>query len=345
MITAYAVINGRLERVELGPKGEPPANAVWLDLLSPTKEEEGAVQGFAGIDLPTREEMQEIEVSSRLYREGEAHFMTAPVIHHTDTARPEATPITFILTPANLVTVRYTTPRSIDFFVARAARQIGWCTAADTIMVGLLETIVDRVADVMERVASDLDGLSRMVFYDTVAGNGSEKSDEEVTTDLQAVLRGLGRCGDLTSKTRDTILGLDRMATYLGTAEALGARKDLKARLKTLSRDLRSLSEHDGFLSLKVNFILDATLGMINIEQNRISIEQNHRMSEQNDIIKIFTVAAVAFLPPTLVASIYGMNFEHMPELSWPFGYPLALVVMVMSAVLPVWYFRRRGWL
>jgi magnesium transporter len=339
MITAYALSGGRLERVELGPKGEPPANAVWLDLLSPTKEEEAAVQGFAGLELPTREEMQEIEVSSRLYREGEAHFMTAPVIHHTDTARPEATPITFILSPATLVTVRYTTPRSIEFFVARAARQVGWCISAETVLVGLVETIVDRVADVMERVAGDLDALSRKVFYDPAAGNGAgEKSEEQATIDLQAALRGLGRCGDLTSKTRDTILGLDRMATYLGMAEALGARKELKGRLKTLSRDLRSLAEHDGFLSSKVNFLLDATLGMISIEQNRSMTEQNH-------IIKIFTVAATALLPPTLVASIYGMNFEVMPELKWDYGYYWALGLMVVSAVLPYFYFKRRGWL
>lgn len=337
MISAFALIGGRLERVELGPKGEPPANAVWVDLLSPTKEEENAVQAFAGLDVPTREEMQEIEVSSRLYREGEAHFMTAPVIHHTETARPEATPITFILTPSTLVTVRFTTPKSIDIFIARAARQIGWCTTAETILIGLLETIVDRVADVMERVATDLDTLSRTVFYEQSGPNGANGGGR-VEDPMQAVLRDLGRCGDLTSKTRDTILGLDRMTTYLSTADAIGGRKDLRARLKTLSRDQRSLAEHDGFLSNKVNFLLDATLGMI-------SIEQNKQMREQNNIIKIFTVAATALLPPTLVASIYGMNFEVMPELKWEYGYLWALGLMVVSAVVPYLYFKRRGWL
>jgi magnesium transporter len=337
MITAYALSGGRLERAALGPSGEPPANAVWLDLLSPSKEEEAAVQAFAGLDVPTREEMQEIEVSSRLYREGDAHFMTAPVIHHTDTTRPEATPITFILTPTSLVTVRYTSPKSLEFFAARAARQIGWCTGAETILVGLVETIVDRVADVMERVASDLDTLSRTVFYDPASPNGANSASKSEDP-MQAVLRDLGRCGDLTSKTRDTILGLDRMTTYLSAGEAIGVRKDLKARLKTISRDLRSLAEHDGFLSNKVNFLLDATLGMISIEQNR-------SMREQNNIIKIFTVAATALLPPTLVASIYGMNFAIMPELKWDLGYYWALGLMVVSAVLPYLYFKRRGWL
>ncbi|MBL8705573.1 MAG: magnesium transporter CorA family protein [Rhodospirillales bacterium] len=338
MITAYTMNGGRLERTQLAAGDPVPANAVWLDLLSPTKEEEAAVQAYARLEVPTREEMQEIEVSSRLYYETGAHFMTAPVIHQTETARPEATPITFIMAQNALITVRYTQPKSIDFFVARAARQFGWCNSPETVLIGLLETIVDRVADVLERVAGDLDTVSRKVFYDPAATNGDAPSNAETTTELQAVLRALGRNGDLTSKTRDTILGLDRMATYLNTPEALGARKDVKARLKTLSRDLRSLAEHDGFLSSKVNFLLDATLGMISIEQNR-------SMTEQNNIIKIFTVAATALLPPTLVASIYGMNFEFMPELKWEYGYFLALGLMVLSAAAPFVYFKRRGWL
>lgn len=337
MITAYLLSNGRLEKASLGPSGEPPADALWIDLLSPTKDEEAMVHRSVGIEIPTREEMQEIEVSSRLYREGDAHFMTAPIIHRTDTPRPEVSATTFILAPTAMVTVRYAQPKSIDIFVVRAARQIGWCSTPETVLIGLLETIVDRVADVMERVAGELDTLSRTIFYDPSEGNGT-KTEEQITADLKAELRQLGRAGDLTSKTRDTILGLDRIATYLGTAEALGARKDAKARLKTLSRDLRSLAEHDGFLSNKVNFLLDATLGMISIEQNR-------SMTEQNNIIKIFTVAATAFLPPTLVASIYGMNFELMPELKWGLGYGWALVLMLFSAVAPIAYFKRRGWL
>lgn len=338
MITAYTMNGGRLERTELGPTGPVPANAVWLDLLSPTKEEENTVQTYTNLEIPTREEMQEIEVSSRLYFESGAHFMTAPVIHQTDTARPESTPITFILAQSTLVTVRYTQPKSLDFFVARAARQFGWCNSPETVLIGLLETIVDRVADVLERVASDLDGVSRKVFYDPAGANGVEPSNADTTAELKAVLRALGRGGDLTSKTRDTILGLDRMATYLNMPEALGGRKELKGRMKTLSRDLRSLAEHDGFLSSKVNFLLDATLGMISIEQNR-------SMTEQNNIIKIFTVAATALLPPTLVASIYGMNFKWMPELDWDYGYFVALGLMVISAVVPYAFFKRRGWL
>jgi len=338
MITTYALNNGRLEKAPPGPNGEPPVNALWFDLLQPTREEEAVVQRLTGVEVPTREEMQEIEVSSRLYREGDAHYLTAPIIHQTETPRPEVTAVTFILTPKALITVRYATPRSVEFFIVRAARQIGWCSTPETVLMGLLETIVDRVADVMERVAAELDAVSRRIFYDPAGSNGTEKTEEQATADLHAVLRQLGRAGDLTTKTRDTILGLDRVGTYIVAAETLGVSRETKPRLKTLTRDIRSLAEHDGFLSNKVNFLLDATLGMISIEQNRSMTEQNH-------IIKIFTVAAVAFLPPTLVASIYGMNFKLMPELGWDYGYFWALGLMAISAVLPFLYFKRRGWL
>ena len=341
MLTAYALNNGRLEKAALGASGEPPVNALWLDLMSPTRDEEGVVQRFTGVEVPTREEMQEIEVSSRLYREGDTNYLTAPIIHKTDTPRPEVTPVTFIVARGQLITVRYAHPKSIDFFSARAARQVGWCTTPEMVLLGLLETIVDRVADVMERVAAELDTISRRIFYDPASGNGQpagEKSDEQANADLNTVLRQLGQAGDITTKTRDTILGLDRMVTYIIAAETLGVSRESKPRMKTLTRDIRSLAEHDGFLSLKVNFLLDATLGMISIEQNRISIEQNN-------IVKIFTVAAVAFLPPTLVASIYGMNFKWLPELQWEYGYFWALALMVLSAALPFLYFKRRGWL
>ncbi|MGQ0674497.1 MAG: magnesium transporter CorA family protein [Rhodospirillales bacterium] len=341
MISTYALNNGRLEKTPLDPSGRLPASVLWIDLESPTREEAALVLKLTGVELPTREEMQEIEVSSRLYREGDADFLTAPIIHQTDTPKPEVTPVTFIVARSQLITVRYAHPRSIDFFVARAARQIGWCNNPETVLMGLLETIVDRVADVMERVAAELDATSRAIFYDPAGGNGpaaGEKTQEQANADLRAVLRQLGRAGDLTTKTRDTILGLDRVATYIIAAESLGVSRETKPRLKTLTRDIRSLAEHDGFLSNKVNFMLDATLGMISIEQNRSMTEQSH-------IIKIFTVAATAFLPPTLVASIYGMNFAWLPELKWGYGYLWALGLMVLSAVLPLAIFRRRGWL
>jgi magnesium transporter len=176
----------------------------------------------------------------------------------------------------------------------------------------------------------DLDTLSRQIFEERP---GTEKRRAGERRDLQVVLKTLGRNEDLASTARESLMGLTRMARFLLSLpedEALRYGKERKSRLRTLSRDIVSLAEYASYETHKVNFLLDATLGMINIEQNRI--------------IKLFSVAAVVFLPPTLIASIYGMNFDVMPELKWVAGYPAALGLMVLSAVLPYWYFKRKGW-
>jgi magnesium transporter len=157
------------------------------------------------------------------------------------------------------------------------------------------------------------------------------RSAAQTSRDFQKILSRLGRAGDLASKVRESLVSLGRLLAFAIQGTQARGRKTGSARLKTIGRDVASLSDYAAFLNNKVGFLLDATLGMINIEQNAI--------------IKIFSVAAVVFLPPTLIASIYGMNFAHMPELGWPLGYPLALALMVVSAILPYLYFKRRGWL
>jgi magnesium transporter len=200
------------------------------------------------------------------------------------------------------------------------------CTDGQTILMGLLEAIVDRLADVLERAGRDIDALSQDIFQS--AETKASKRDRN----FQRVLQTIGRKEGLASDIRDSLMTLQRLSGFLGNAFVQDKNsKDLRARVKVLTRDVMSLTDHVSFLSQKITFLLDATLGMINIEQN--------------GIIKIFSVAAVVFLPPTLVASIYGMNFDIMPELNWTFGYPVALGLMVVSAVLPFWYFKRRGWL
>jgi magnesium transporter len=188
--------------------------------------------------------------------------------------------------------------------------------------------VVDRLADLIERIQAESDTVVQAIF----ASNGTDDKGRPKPRNFDTVLRTIGREGDLTSRVRDSLLGLDRLLSYF--ANVLQQRKDdklLRERIKAASRDVRSLADHVNYLANQITFLLDATLGMINIEQNAI--------------IKFFSVVAVIFLPPTLIASIYGMNFHSMPELSWPWGYPLAIVLMVASAVLPVWVFRRRGWL
>ncbi len=302
--------------------------AVWIDLLNPTLAEEKAVQQALRLEIPTREEMQEIESSSRLYREEEALFLTANFLYGVDTGEYGSTAISFVLTNTTLVTVRYATPKAFSVFSARAQRHPATLLATpDAVMLHLFEQIVDRLADILERVGADMDRASQQTFR-------GARADAKATTRgdrMKDTLITLGQVGEVTTRTSETLLGLNRILAFVGAEKASAIRKENQPLIKTLVRDVRSLVEHASFLNGKAQFLLDAVLGVINVEQN--------------NIIKTFTVASVALMPPTLIASIYGMNFKFMPETEWVVGYPIALVLMVVSAILPVLYFRRKGWL
>ena len=303
MIKAFVADNDRLRVVD-----DLAANkdrVVWIDLLSPTKEEEATIEQLIGVGIPTREEMEEIEISSRLYVENGAYVMTATLPAQADGDYPVMSPVTFVLAGNKLITVRYHEPRAFQTFPMRAEKADMGCTSGETILIALLEAIVDRLADVLERASSEVVDISRDIFHPT------EKKASKRDRDFQLILRRIGRKEDLVSKIQDSLLTLQRMSGFLANAISQGKNgKDIRARVKTLSRDVVSLSDHASFQTQKITFLLDATLGMINIEQN--------------GIIKIVSVAAVVFLPPTLVASIYGMNFDVMPELKWLLGYPFA---------------------
>jgi magnesium transporter len=323
MLTAYVVDRrGCLAQAETASEMPLPSAAVWLDLVSPTADEDHRVEALLGVAVPTREEMQEIEASSRLYEEDGALYMTATVLARSETDYPEASAVTFILSGDRLVTVRHAEPQPFAAFVAKGQRSPGAYDRGDTILAGLLDAIIDRLADILERVGMEVDDISRTVFQHA-ANPGSSFRD---------VLRRLGRKGDLTSKARESVFGIERLLIFFSQSCARDEKgRDLRTRVETMIRDVRSLADHSSFLSGKINFLLDATLGMINIEQSAT--------------IKIFSVVAVVFLPPTLIASIYGMNFDFMPELHWWLGYPLAIALMVASAIAPYLYFKRRGWL
>lgn len=306
------------------PPAVVPEHCLWVDLIEPTLEEEKSVEQFLAIEVPTREEMKEIEASNRLYEEDGALYMTATVVTKIDTERPESSAITFILVRNKLITNRYADPLPFRRFIAYAERHSSVCASAPTVLAGLLESIIERIADVLERVGADLDELSAGVF-------APPRRKKTVTRDLRAVMERVGRAGDLTSKARESLVTLGRLLSFVQQSSSVSLTGDLPSRFKTLTRDVQALSDHASFVANKLSFMLEATLGLINIEQN--------------NIIKIFSVAAVVFLPPTLIASIYGMNFQHMPELEWMAGYPFALFLMVGSAILPYVYFKRRGWL
>ena len=325
MLMLYDAANGALAKRE--GASEIGNATVWIDLLNPTKDEDALVEQRLGIAIPTREEMAEIEASSRLYQEGGAYYMTAVVLFQPDASNEpaSATPITFILSGHRLVTVRYAEPRAVKMFLNRVQKKDAACTSGAAVMVGLLEAIIDREADRVERIQGDVDNLSQTIF-------GVRGGERTRSLRFDVNIRAIGREGELTSRSRESLLTLGRLLTYLGhSMSERGDEKGLKARVKTANRDVQSLADHIGYLSTKITFLLDATLGMIN--------------NEQNSIIKIFSVLAVALMPPTLVGTIYGMNFKNMPEIGWAYGYPMALALMVLSAVLPWLYFRRKGWL
>jgi len=317
-----------VETLDTAGAGTMAQPAIWYDLVSPSAAEDRFVETCLGISLPTREEAQEIEISSRLYSEDGAEFLTVTLVSGLDTEAPAKTPVTFVLKGDRLVTVRYTEPRPFAAVYSRLQRSPSATYAnGELVMLSLVEAIIDRLADALENAGSEIDHISREVFRDRAA------TPTRQTRNLQGLIERIGRRGDLLTMARESLVSIARLATYHQTLEIEGRKhpKDVKARIKIIQRDVTSLSDHAAFLSTKINFMLDATLGLINLEQNQI--------------IKIFSVAAVVFLPPTLVASIYGMNFDQMPELKWALGYPWALGLMVLSAILPFLYFKRRGWL
>ncbi|WP_142850568.1 magnesium transporter CorA family protein [Telmatospirillum sp. J64-1] len=324
MIHVYTPGQDRL--IEGGPESLGEA-ALWIDLLEPNDEERAAVERFLSLVLPSRDAMQEIEASSRIYRQEGALFLTAPVLTASATLEPRNTAVTFIVTAKCVATLRYGTPQPFTVFAQRSTRERGYATTAENVVTGLLDELIGRLADVLEKVGAELDALSHQIFR--APELAPRKRRRPIGDDMQLVLRAIGRHGDLTSKVRDSLLGLDRLVGVL-LAESAASKLD-RQRLKSLARDIRSLSEHADYLSGKTTFLLDATLGVISIEQN--------------NTIKIFSVVSVVFLPPTLIASIYGMNFDVMPELHFPGGYFMALGMMIMAAILPYLYFKRRGWL
>lgn len=298
---------------------------VWLDLLSPTREEELLVERYLGFEVPTRDDLKDIEPSSRLYSEDGAVFMTASLVLRANSDSPELTDVAFILAANRLVTIRYTTPKSFDLFRAAMHRAPDSCQSGPKLLGRLFETIVDRTAEILEQGVLEIDALSQQVFGD------KSRVRRRPPRYLEERLMDVASHHRLVNKTRDSLMSLSRVLTYLYTVPSVQEDKDLRELCRTISRDIQSLSEHASFISGNITFLLDASLGLINVEQNAI--------------IKIFSIASVVFLPPTLVASIYGMNFQNMPELNWTYGYPASLALMVISGIIPFFFFRWKGWL
>lgn len=325
MITAY-LDHGSLQAQQITEDNLPLIEqAIWIDLLCPSIEEEQMLEKKLGLNIPTREEMLEIELSSRLYKNKDALFMTANMIAQAESPDPKHEAVSFVLTKERLITIRYIEPSAFKLFIVQLHKFDFDHGNPALLLIGLLEATVDRLADILESVAHNLEKLSKIIF------RARQKNSDEDKMDYQQIIQNVGVYADLNTNTRECLVTFSRLITFLSQSGGSQIDADGQARLATQSKDINSLSDHASFISSKVNFLLDATLGFINIEQNAI--------------IKIFSVAAVIFLPPTLIASIYGMNFKWMPELDYRWGYWFAIGTMLLSALLPYKFFKYKKWL
>jgi magnesium transporter len=338
VLTAFSCPNGRA--VRLTDSGAPNVatdaipdatadaikDAIWIDLLNPTNPERDLVAVATGLSIPTEAEVGEIESSSRLATRDGVLYLSMPMVSVSE--RMRAVSVGFVLSPDRLVTIRFADSKTFTAYADNLPTVEMQKNASAGIFVGLLEAIVDRQADVLETVGLDLESISHRIFRLGAAEAGGRKEEDAV---LRQTLGQLGRLGDTISHIRDTQLAAARIVPYVELTAATWLPKDIKIRLRTLRRDISSVSDFATHLIGKLQFMLDATLGFISIAQN--------------NLMKVMTIASVAGIPPVLVAGIYGMNFANMPELAWPYGYAFGLGMIVVTTLIPLAIFRWRKWI
>ncbi|MDZ5762354.1 Magnesium cobalt transport protein [Candidatus Cyrtobacter comes] len=326
MITAYVYEGNVVKKFDISTSSAPPAGTTWIDVENPSLEEEQRLEKKLNINIPSRAEVNKIEVMSPFYKEEECHYMTITDLQNTAGDNFRGIAVTFILTNKFVITLRYTQTPTLAAFSSRVMRAPMICSSPEIAVIHMLDVIVNKTAETLETVGNELDRL-----LDSVFKKGSTGSTN-VSSDYNAVIRKTGQTGNTISKNRESLMSINRMLLYFSQIETeIGHSKENKLRIRHITREVNSLNEYANFLSQRNSFLLDATLGMISVEQNMI--------------IKIFTVASVVFMPPTLIASVYGMNFVNMPELHSVIGYPISISVMIISAVLPYAFFKKRKWI
>lgn len=338
MLNAYSLLPTGPRHIP-GPDMEEDGRIGWIDLVNPTQEEDRLAERFLGVAIPTREEAQEIEFSSRFYHDGDAQYLTLSIVAGIDAEEPILTPLSFVLSNGKLATVRYADFAALRQFIARLPKIGDTCTDSAGVMVGLIEAVIDRIADIIEKTGAEIDRLNKDIFRrgSRPKASGGKKRERQ----LELFLGEIGYQNDVVSKTRESLASIERMLQFVSATgiagEAKGAGPSTAARpkvdagrYKLMARDVRSLTDHLSFLSNRSTFLLEATLGLISVQQN--------------EVIRVLTVAATILLPPTLIGTVYGMNFDNMPELHWTIGYPLAVLLMGVSALLPYLILKKRGW-
>ncbi|HJT43408.1 MAG TPA: magnesium transporter CorA family protein [Rhizomicrobium sp.] len=300
---------------------------VWVDLFNPTNDEIAKACTDYKLDIPPREQLEEIEFSSRLQYEDDVFTISVPVTPHSKNGGDDVTtPLGFVLSKDLLVTVRFAQLHTFEAITKRVERRSR--SAADIFLV-IVEAMIDYGADRLEELRAEALKISQRIFHKNMQDLQRRKV-ARVNRMLRDTLAEIGDMGERLSYIRDTLLVLQRAIPFIADQGEDWLEASVKARLKTAGADVQSLNEYEMHLTDKIQFLLDAALGFI--------------VTEQNDLFKVLTIASVVGVPPVLVAGIYGMNFRHMPELGWPYGYPLGLILILVSALLPLIWFKRKGW-
>ena len=330
MLTFYSAAGTGEIAVDLGGSTLPPAT-IWIDAKSPDDAERDYILRATGIEAPTRDELQAIEASSRLSVADGVLYLSATALVGVRQGDPHTTPLGLVLKHDLLVSVRFEELPALSSFVDHLKCPTRPAPCADAFLAGMLDAIVDRAADRLEQLGAELDSVSHRVFHAQAANSGGVAAPRPEEENLRQTLRQIGRAGDLTAKIREVLLGLGRIVPYIEAHAGPRIPPEVTPHFVSLRHDIHSLNDYGTSLTNQTQFLLDATLGLINIQQN--------------NIIKVLTVVSVVGVPPTFLASMYGMNFKGIPEYDWSWGYPYALSMMLVSAVGPYLWFKFKGWL
>ena len=320
MLTAFALNGGRLMQIRVDSEDDlTRKDTIWIDLVLPTENERRLVQSVFRLELPDDDELKDLEASARYYQDEYGMHLRSTFVQTNEETASNVT-LSFTLHEGRVLTIHDEELAFLRLFRMRSRALTGMVDDAIDIVIWCYTLAVEQGADVLEEIYKILDEVSTLVL------NREKDITDHV---MRQNLERIAGQEDLNGKVRLDLMDNRRALSFLLRSRTLSF--DQNADVREILRDIESLNGHTAFLFDKINFLMDALLGMITLAQNKI--------------IKIFSIAAVVFLPPTLVASIYGMNFEFMPELKWGFGYPLAVILMIVAGVAPYWYFKRKGWL
>jgi magnesium transporter len=326
MLTAFHCETGRPVRLDHRCDIEDLRKAVWIDLVEPTPEEERLAREATGHAIPSRSEVSEIEASSRLNLRDGALYLNMPMVSIMD--GPRKVSVGFVLTARRLISVRFASILAFDTITDRLTNDPPAHVSSVHVLFSILEALIDREADVLERVQTELDDISHRVFGLGGSHAAGRKVEDRM---LRATLTQLGHIGDIITHIRETQLGAARILPFVEANAEDWLPPDLRHRITSLSHDIESITDFDRSLADKLQFLLDATLGFINIAQN--------------DVMKVLTITSVVGIPPVLIAGVYGMNFKNIPEYDWEFGYAFGWGLIIITALIPLAIFWWRKWI